>query len=72
MQVLNALVTRYVILECRILALQRLLDKEKVLSDDIVEAKVRSLVQEQIDFLSGKSEKERLEEFLRKFEGPIQ
>jgi hypothetical protein len=70
---LSAIVSRCVLLECQLLALRRLLDKYKILADDVVEEMIEKVVQTEMDILSKqKSDGERLAAFFRKYEGPIQ
>jgi hypothetical protein len=72
-RILNALAARCVTLECQILALRRLLDKSNVVSDEDFERMFAKAMDGYKEFLNPeRGASERLDEFLRKFEGPIQ
>ncbi len=73
LKILNALAARSVVLECQILALRRILHTEGIVDDSRFEAMLEQAVAAYKEVLSPEQgEQERLAEFLRKFEGPVQ
>lgn len=70
---LNAFAARIVFLECQAIATQRLLQQGRIATDAEYDALVAEIYQEAKDVLDPqKDDAERLAEFLKKYEGPIQ
>ncbi len=73
LQMLNRLATRSVMLECQLLSMRGLLRRSGILPDAEFEAAMKLAMDTYKEILSDrKTDSERMEEFLRKFEGPIQ
>jgi hypothetical protein len=72
-RILNTLAARCVMAECQVLALRGLLDRKNIIPDAEFERAMALVVETYKEFLGGRrTDAEPLEDFLRRFEGPIQ
>jgi hypothetical protein len=72
-RILNTLAVRCVLVECQVMALRGLLNRKDIIPDAEFDRAMALVFETYKEFLGGrKTDAERLEEFLRKFEGPIQ
>lgn len=73
MRALKVLATRSMIVECQLLAIRGLLNRKGSITDAEFERAMDLALETYKELLGGrKTDAETLEEFLRRFEGPIQ
>jgi hypothetical protein len=72
-RVVHMLAKRSILLECQIIALRAMLNRSGTVPDADFDRSMKLALETYKEFLAGrKTDAETLEEFLRKFEGPIQ